>query len=226
MRVLLAEDDPSIAAALAAALRDSGHVVDVAASGRLADIALRDHEYELLVLDLGLLELDGGEVLRRLRTRGAGVSVLVVTARDSLAERVRVLDLGADDFLVKPFALSEFGARVRALQRRAGNRGVPEMQLGCLRLDLLGRRAWVAQAPLELTAREFSLLEAMALRVDRVTSRATLAAAVCGQDQDLTGNGLDIAMHRLRRKLAGSGTGVRTVRGLGYLLEQTNDGPA
>ena len=146
--------------------------------------------------------------------------VLVVTARDGLPERIRVLDLGADDYLVKQLALSEFEARVRALLRRASSRGVPELQLGRLRLDLPGHRAWIDETALELTAREFGLLEALALRPDRVTSRAQLIEALCDWDQELTDNGLDIAIHRLRRKLHGSGTGVRTIRGLGYLLEE------
>ena len=223
MRILLAEDDLSIAEGLCAALRHGGHAVDHAPQGNLADAALRDHDYDLLVLDLGLPALDGSEVLRRLRHRGTGMPVLVVTARDGLAERIRVLDLGADDYLVKPFALAEFEARVRALLRRASSQGKPELQLGRLRLDLPGHRAWIGQAPLELTAREFGLLEALALRVDRVTSRTQLIAALCDWDQELTDNGLDIAIHRLRRKLHGSGTGVRTIRGLGYLLEETDD---
>lgn len=223
MRILLAEDDSSIAEAICASLRHGGHAVDHVASGSLADTALRDNNYDLLVLDLGLPALDGSEVLRRLRSRGAGLPVLVVTARDGLPERIRVLDLGADDYLVKPFVLSEFEARVRALLRRAGNRGVPEMQLGRLRLDLPGHRAWIDSDPLELTAREFGLLEALALRADRVTSRAQLIEALCDWDQELTDNGLDIAIHRLRRKLQGSGTGVRTIRGLGYLLEEDSE---
>ena len=223
MRILLAEDDLSIADGIRASLRRGGHAVDHVADGGLADAALRDHDYDLLVLDLGLPTLDGSEVLRRLRHRGTGMPVLVVTARDGLAERIRVLDLGADDYLVKPFALAEFEARVRALLRRASSQGKPELQLGRLRLDLPGHRAWIGQAPLELTAREFGLLEALALRVDRVTSRTQLIAALCDWDQELTDNGLDIAIHRLRRKLHGSGTGVRTIRGLGYLLEETDD---
>jgi len=223
MRILLAEDDASIAEGICASLRHGGHAVDHAARGNLADTALRDHDYDLLVLDLGLPSLDGSEVLRRLRRRGTGMPVLVVTARDGLAERIRLLDLGADDYLVKPFALAEFEARVRALLRRASSQGRPELQLGRLRLDLPGHRAWIDQAPLELTAREFGLLEALALRVDRVTSRAQLIAALCDWDQELTDNGLDIAIHRLRRKLHGSGTGVRTIRGLGHLLEETDE---
>jgi two-component system OmpR family response regulator len=220
MRILLAEDDPSIAEGICGSLRHGGHAVDHVANGRLADQALLDHDYDLLVLDLGLPQLEGSEVLRRLRNRGASLPVLVVTARDGLPERIRVLDLGADDYLVKPFALSEFEARVRALLRRSSSKGVPEMLLGRLRLDLPGHRAWVDQAPLELTAREFGLLEALALRADRVTSRAQLIEALCDWDQELTDNGLDIAIHRLRRKLRDSGTTVRTIRGLGYLLEE------
>jgi two-component system, OmpR family, response regulator len=189
MRILLAEDDPSIAGAICASLRHGGHAVDHVTSGSLADAALRDHDYDLLVLDLGLPSLDGSEVLRRLRGRGTVMPVLVVTARDGLPERIRVLDLGADDYLVKPFALAEFEARVRALLRRASSQGKPELELGRLRLDLPGHRAWIE--------------------------------ALCDWDQELTDNGLDIAIHRLRRKLQGSGTGVRTIRGLGYLLEET-----
>ena len=213
MRILLAEDDSSIAEGICAALRHGGHVVDHADRGNLADTALRDHEYDLLVLDLGLPGLDGSEVLKRLRSRGTSMPVLVVTARDGLAERIRVLDLGADDYLVKPFAVAEFEARVRALLRRSSSQGKPELQLGRLRMDLPGHRAWIEQTPLELTAREFGLLEA----------RAQLIAALCDWDQELTDNGLDIAIHRLRRKLRSSGTGVRTIRGLGYLLEEMDE---
>ncbi|MEO7066616.1 MAG: response regulator transcription factor [Rhodanobacter sp.] len=223
MRILLAEDDNSIAEGLCASLRRSGHAVDHVASGNLADSALRDHDYDLLVLDLGLPQLDGSEVLRRLRSRGTSMPVLVVTARDGLPERIRVLDLGADDYLVKPFALIEFEARVRALLRRVSSQGMPELCLGRLRLDLPGHRAWVDETALELTAREFGLLEALALRADRVTSRAQLVEALCDWDQELTDNGLDIAIYRLRRKLQGSGTNVRTIRGLGYLLEEGNE---
>ena len=161
-------------------------------------------------------------VLRHLRQRGSGVPVLVITAREGLAERVRVLDLGADDYLVKPFALAEFEARVRALLRRSASKGSTELRIGRLRLDLPGHRAWIGDTQLELTAREFGLIEALASRTDRLTSRAQLIEALCNWDQDLTDNGLDIAIHRLRRKLHGSGANVRTVRGLGYLLEESD----
>ncbi|MEO7072600.1 MAG: response regulator transcription factor [Rhodanobacter sp.] len=222
MRILLVEDESSIAAGLSSALRSSGHAVDQVGDGKLADAALRDHAYDLLILDLGLPLLDGSEVLRRLRGRGTGLPVLVITARANLNDRIQVLDLGADDYLVKPFALAEFEARVRALARRVASRGVPELTLGRLRLDLPGHRARLDDTPLELTAREFGLLEALVLRAERVTSRAQLIEALCDWDQGLTDNGLDIAIYRLRRKLQHSGVSVRTIRGLGYLLEESS----
>ena len=191
MRILIAEDDPSIAAGVSAALRQGGHAVDHVVDGIRADAALKDTPYDLLVLDLGLPGIDGSEVLQRVRKRGSGLPVLVITAREGLRERVRVLDLGADDYLVKPFALAEFEARVRALLRRYTTQGAPEITIGRLRLDLPGHRAWVDDKPLELTD-----------------------------------NGLDIAIYRLRRKLADSGTQVRTIRGLGYLLEEVKEADA
>ena len=130
MRILIAEDDPSISAGVSASLRQGGHAVDCVSDGTKADAALRDTPYDLLILDLGLPNLDGADVLQRLRKRGTGLPVLVITAREGLRERVRVLDLGADDYLVKPFALAEFEARVRALLRRYTSQGAPEMTLG------------------------------------------------------------------------------------------------
>ncbi|MGN6520066.1 MAG: response regulator [Dokdonella sp.] len=225
MRILIIEDDAAIADAIGAALAGAGHAVDRLDNGRQADAALHDHPYDLVVLDLGLPDVDGVELLRRLRSRADAVPVLVATAREELEERVRALDLGADDSLVKPFALREFEARARALLRRRTTQGVPELQLGRMRLDLPRRRAQVGDSPLELTPREFGLLEALASRLDRVMSREQLIEALCSWDATLTDNGLDIAVYRLRRKLDGSGVRIRTVRGLGYLLE-AGDGPA
>jgi two-component system OmpR family response regulator len=223
VRVLVIEDEAAIADAIGAALTNAGHAVDRLASGRLADAALRDHPYDLIVLDLGLPDVDGIELLRRLRLRADAVPVLVATAREALEERVHALDLGADDYLVKPFALREFEARVRALLRRRTTQGVPELQIGRLRIDLPRRRAHVDDEPLELTPREFGLLEALAARLDRVMSREQLIDALCTWDTTLTDNGLDIAVYRLRRKLEGSDVRIRTVRGLGYLLEADDD---
>ncbi|MEO6076132.1 MAG: response regulator transcription factor [Dokdonella sp.] len=222
MRVLVAEDDRSIAAALCASLRESGHAVDHASDGALADCAVRENVYDLVVLDLGLPSLDGSEVLARMRRNGNLIPVLAVTAREGLQERIRVLDLGADDYLVKPFALSELQARVRALLRRVASQGAPDLRIGRLRLDFPGRRAHVDGRELDLTARDFSLLEAMVLRSPRVISRAQLIDALCSWDEELTDNGLDIAIHRLRKKLLESGTGIRTIRGIGYLFQEVD----
>jgi two-component system OmpR family response regulator len=220
MRILLVEDDSSIAAATVATLRSHSHAVDHVADGVEADLALCDVDYDLLILDLGLPRLDGSEVLRRLRSRHASIPVLVITAREALNDRIRILDLGADDYLVKPFAIAEFEARVRALLRRSVSHGTSHLNVGQLRLDIAGHRAWIGDKPLELTAREFGLIEALAARSHRVTNRAQLVEAMCSWDQDLTDNGLDIAIHRVRRKLKGSGATIRTIRGLGYLLEE------
>ncbi|MBN8797915.1 MAG: winged helix-turn-helix domain-containing protein, partial [Stenotrophomonas nitritireducens] len=176
--------------------------------------------YDMLILDLGLPSLEGTAVLQRLRQRGDSLPVLVVTARDGLQERVRTLDLGADDYLIKPFAVDELEARVRAQLRRVTSNGQPELRIGRLRLDLPGHRVWMNTDPLELTAREFGLLSALATRPDRISSRAQLVEALCSWDEELTDNGLDIALHRLRRKLRPGGMGIRTVRGLGYMLEE------
>lgn len=219
MRILVVEDDCAIAHGLCTGLRESGHAVDHLSDGRQAALGLRDQTHDLLILDLGLPYLSGDRLLLDLRKTDNKVPVLVVTARDSIEERVRILDLGADDYLVKPFAYAEFAARVRALMRRHVNQGAPEMRLGQLRLDVPGRRGWVGSHELDLTAREFGLLAALATRQERLTSRSQLIEALCDWNEELTDNGLDIALYRLRRKLKESGTSIRTVRGLGYMLE-------
>ncbi|MGH8191576.1 MAG: response regulator [Rhodanobacteraceae bacterium] len=224
MRMLVVEDDAAIADAVCSSLERAGHVVDRLANGKAATAALQEHAFGLVVLDLGLPGEDGSEVLRRLRSAHDGTPVLIITAREEVDLRVRTLDLGADDYLVKPFSLAEFDARVRALLRRQSNRGVPTLQLGNLSIDLTGRRVLLGDQPLELTAREFALLEILASRRNRVTPREHVIEALCTWNDALTDNGLDIAVHRLRRKLSGSGVNLRTVRGLGYLLE-ADDGP-
>ena len=218
MRILVVEDDPAIAEALCAGLRDSGHAVDHLSDGRQARCALQDRTHDLLILDLGLPYLSGDRLLHELRKAQNSLAVFIVTARDGMEERIRVLDLGADDYLVKPFAYAN-QARVRALLRRQVAHGRTEILLGQLRLDIAGRRGWVGDRELELTAREFGLLSALATRQERLTSRAQLIEAICDWNKELTDNGLDIAVHRLRRKLKDSGASVRTVRGLGYILK-------
>ena len=225
MRILVVEDDAAIANAVCDVLQRAGHTVDHLNDGRQALTALREHAFALVVLDLGLPGAEGGEILRKLRADADPVPVLVITAREELDQRVRALDLGADDYLVKPFALAEFAARVRALLRRRAAQGVPTLRIGHLSIDIAGRRAMLDHAPLELTAREFGLLEALLLRRGRVTPREQLIETLCKWDETLSDNGLDIAVYRLRRKLGNSGVQLRTVRGLGYLLEEGSDDP-
>lgn len=226
MRILIAEDDSAIAAALKASLAECGHAVDNVDDGISADHALSNEAYDLLVLDLGLPRMEGNQVLRLARARGSNIAVMVITARDRVADRVQVLDSGADDYLVKPFELAEFLARSRALLRRRSSGGVPELLVGRLRVNIGARRAWLDDVPLELTAREHALLEALLARQQRVVSRTQLTEALCDWEQDLTSNGLDISIHRLRRKLRHSGAHIRTIRGLGYLLEPTETAQA
>lgn len=214
-----------LADGLARALRQSSYVVDWVHDGKQADSWLASQNYDLVILDLGLPWLEGGEVLRRLRERRQRLPVLILSAREALEERVRLLDLGADDYLVKPVALSELEARVRALIRRG--RAVPEPMLcvGALRLDTVGKRAWLADAPLELTAREWASLEYLATRVNRVVSKEQIIDALYGWDQEITPNAVEKSMSRLRAKLEPAGILIRAVRGLGYFLE-VRDAPA
>jgi len=222
---LIVEDERKLAQVLSSALQAEHYDVVVATTGEDGFYRANAELFDLVVLDLMLPGRSGLEILHTLRQRRIETPVLILTARDGLDDRVLGLDLGADDYLVKPFALSEFEARVRALLRRRTTQGVPELKLGRLRLDLPRRRAHIDEAPLELTPREFGLLETLVARLDRVMSREQLIDALCTWDTSLTDNGLDIAVHRLRRKLENSGVHVRTVRGLGYLLE-VDDAPA
>ena len=224
MRILVAEDDVSIAQALVHALRDVGHVVDHVADGSLADLAVRDSPYDAVVLDLGMPRMDGIEVIRRSRSRGDEAGILVVTARDGIGDRVQALDAGADDFLVKPFALAEFSARVRALLRRRHGGTRMDTVIGQLRMDATGHQAWVGNRVLLLSARESALLGVLVGRAGRLVTRAQANDALCAWDAAISDNGLDIAVHRLRRKLEQSGARIRTVRGLGYLIEAEIDG--
>jgi len=180
MRILLIEDEAILSDGLARALRQSGYLVEVAADGLTADQWLASAEFDLCVLDLGLPGLDGSEVLRRLRGRRQRMPVLVLSAREALEERVRLLDLGADDYVVKPIALSEFEARVRALARRGQGSYDTEIVLGRLRLDTAGKRAWLDDVPLELGAREWAALEYLARRVNRIVNKEQMIEALYG----------------------------------------------
>ncbi|MDR1075499.1 MAG: response regulator [Xanthomonadaceae bacterium] len=226
MRILVAEDDTAIATALRDSLTEAGHVVDRVLDGASAERALLSEPYDLLVLDLGLPQRDGMAVLERIRDKRKETAVLIVTARDDVDDRIHALDLGADDYMVKPFVLAEFLARTRALLRRSVSGGVPMLPVGKLEINLSARRIWREGQEIELTAREFALLEALVTRLDQVVSRTRLTDSLSNWDQEITDNGLDISIHRLRRKLHGTGARIRTVRGLGYLLEACEDSDA
>jgi two-component system, OmpR family, response regulator len=224
VRLLLVEDDPLLADGLARSLGQSGFVVDHAADGASADHMLLNQAYDLIILDLGLPgALDGMSVLRRLRRRASGSSsapVLILTARAGLEDRVKGLDLGADDYMVKPFQLPELEARARALVRRGKFGASPQIVHGRLRFDTVGRRALIDDQPLELSARELSMLETLLLSAGRVVSKEQLAEQLTGWGEAVGANAIEVYIHRLRRKLETAGVSVRTVRGLGYLLEK------
>jgi two-component system OmpR family response regulator len=220
MRILIAEDDPVLADGLHKSLRRSEFAVDLVHDGEQADHTLAVQNYDLLILDLGLPKIDGFEVLRRLRRRGSAVPVLILTARDAVADRVKGLDLGADDYLTKPFELPELEARVRALIRRGQSGGSSLLTHGPLTLDLAGRRATLDGVPVELSAREIGVLEVLMLRSGRVVNKEQLADQIYGQGEEVGANAIEVYVHRLRKKLEPAGVVIRTIRGLGYLLEK------
>ena len=220
MRILVVEDDPVLGDGLSRSLRHAGYAVDTAQDGKLADDLLSVHSFDLVVLDLGLPGLDGLEVLRRLRRRPSSAPVLILTARDEVEDRVAGLDLGADDYMVKPFNLAELEARVRALVRRAQSATTARITHGALTLDIAARRAFVGSDALELSAREVSLLEALLLSAGRVVSKDQLADRLYGVSDEVGPNAIEVFVHRLRRKIEPAGVVIRTIRGLGYLVEK------
>ncbi len=220
MRLLIVEDDALIADGLVRAMRAAGHAVDHAPDGVTADDALRQYPYSLVILDLGLPKLDGIEVLKRLRQRDSSVPVLVLTARDALTDRIAGLDAGADDYLVKPFDLPEFEARVRALLRRRQTSIAGRIRIGDLIVDATGRSAYFGDIRVELSSREFGVLETLARRAGRVVSKDQLLEALTGWDEDVGTNAIEVYVHRLRRKLEPASVQIRTLRGLGYLIEK------
>jgi DNA-binding response OmpR family regulator len=219
MRILIVEDDKSVADGLLASLRQAGNAVDHAPSGEVALAAAGAEHYDVILLDIGLPGIDGFEVLRRLREAKNPASVLVLTAYDAVEDRVRGLDLGADDYLAKPFALPELEARIRMLARRTQAVRAAEIQLGALTLDTVGRRARANGKPLDLTAREWGLLEYLVMRAGQVVSKDRLIQALWSWDKEVSPNALEVHMSRLRAKLAEAGLEIRTIRGFGYLIE-------
>lgn len=228
MHVLLVEDDAVLADGLHRILTGHGMAVDVLRSGTDADAMLSQPEaagIAVLVLDIGLPGIDGFEVVRRLRARGAATPVLLLTARDAVEDRVRGLELGADDYLVKPFAMPELVARVRALARRHAPK--PQvLALGGLTLDSVTRRARVGERALDLSAREWAVLEYLLQHAARVVSKQQIIDAILPFGDDMTLNAVEVYISRLRLKLADAGIAIRTIRGFGYMLEVEPDTPA
>jgi len=220
MRILIAEDDDVLADGLTRSLRQSGYAVDHVASGLEADSALSTQNFDLLILDLGLPRMSGLEVLKRLRARGAMLPVLILTASDSVDERVKGLDLGADDYMAKPFALTELEARVRALVRRGAGGGGTLIRHGPLTFDQVGRVAFLNEQMLELSARELGLLEILLARTGRLVSKEQLVDHLCEWGEEVSNNAIEVYVHRLRKKIEVGGIRIATVRGLGYCLDK------
>lgn len=213
------EDDAALARSISALLRAGGHAVDHVATGEDALSVVGSEPYALAILDVGLPDMDGFAVLAELRRRGEKLPVLMLTARDALDDRVRGLDLGADDYLRKPFDPEELEARVRALGRRRGGDPTPELSVGTLTLNRSAGTASVAGRSLDLRRREMAVLEALAMRAGQVVPRELLIGEVFGFDEPVGGNALEVHVTRLRGKLAPDGPGIRTVRGVGYMLD-------
>jgi len=223
MRILIAEDDAILADGLTRSLRQAGYSVDCVGSGVEADAALTTSEFSLLILDIGLPRLSGLDVLKRLRARGSQTPVLLLTALDGVDDRVRGLDLGADDYLPKPFALAELEARARALLRR-GASASPVLTHGPLSYDTIGKVAEANGQVLDLSARELSLLEALLLRPGRMVGKEQLIDQLCQWGEEVSSNAIEVYVHRLRRKLESAGVRIVTVRGLGYCLDRPSAG--
>ncbi len=222
-RLLLVEDDGSLAAGVARALGLEGHSVEHLGSGEAALARIAEAAFEVVILDVGLPGIDGFEVLRRLRLAGHSMPVLVLTARDAVGDRVHGLDLGADDYMTKPFALPELAARVRALIRRVQADAGPRTSHGPLELDRAGRRAYLCGAPLELAAREWAVLQILLEKVEKVVSKESFIESLTSWEEDLSSNAIEVYISRLRAKLEPAGIRIRTVRGFGYMLEEFRD---
>lgn len=216
MRLLLAEDDQMIGESVQRGLRQDGYAVDWVRDGVAAEHALADHDYDLVLLDLGLPGKDGIHFLEDLRRRQNRIPVLVLTARDAVADRVRGLDAGADDYLVKPFDFDELSARIRALVRRQSGRAEPEVVIGKLRVNLASHGVFLADLPIVLSAREFSLLRALLEQPGVPLSRARLEESIYGWDEEVESNAVEVYIHSLRRKLGPEW--IRNLRGVGYLI--------
>ncbi len=222
MRILLVEDDPMLGSATRQALRDAAHAVDWVLDGASALTAAQGGEYELMLLDLGLPKRDGLSVLQTLRQAGNHLPILILTARDALEDRVRGLDLGADDYLVKPFESAELLARIRAVARRQGGQAAPVLSNGALELDPVTREVRYQGQTQRLTAREYALLHALLLRPGAILSRSELEDRIYGWNEEVESNAVEFLIHSLRKKLAPEV--IKNVRGVGWLVPRVEPG--
>jgi DNA-binding response OmpR family regulator len=221
MRILLAEDDPSLGDTIQSWLRLDQHAVDWVRRGDSADTALKTHHYDCVLLDRGLPGLSGDALLAQLRAAGNPVPVILITAFNALADRVEGLDLGADDYLVKPFELEEMSARIRAAARRGASRAGNRLEHAGIALDTDAKQASLDGKPVALTAREYHVLYALLLRRKAIVTRAQIEETLYGWGEEVESNAIEVYIHNLRRKL-GSGS-IVTVRGLGYRLKNDDD---
>jgi two-component system response regulator QseB len=222
MRLLLAEDDRMIGASIQAGLMQDGFAVDWVQDGRAAELALAENVHDLVVLDLGLPRTEGLDVLRAMRLRGDTRPVLIVTARDTVADRVVGLDAGADDYVVKPFELAELGARIRALLRRSTGRADPVVAFGDIELFPVTREVRLRGEPVAVSGREFGLLEALLARPGAVLSRAQLEDKLYGWNEEVESNTVEVHIHSLRKKLGADA--IRNVRGVGWMISKPAGG--
>ena len=220
MRILLVEDHVELSRWVGRALEKSLYTVERSLNGADADARLATERYDLVILDLSLARMDGLEVLRRLRARGSRTPVLIVTARTEVSDRVRGLDLGADDYLAKPFEIDELEARIRALLRRSQSGGETRPACGELVLDPASHAFELAGKVLNLTPREHAVLESLLLRAGKVVAKDQLHQRLFPLESEAKADAIEVYVHRLRRKLEGAGVRIVTLRGLGYLLEE------
>ena len=219
MRLLLVEDDVMVASGMKLGLCDAGYTVDWVGSGERAEQALDKDSFDLAIVDIGLPGMDGLELTRRLRSQGLSMPVLMLTARDALQDRVQGLDLGADDYMVKPFELPELLARLRALLRRSQAATSAVLGFGPLEMDTAHRRVTLSGQPMELGPREWSVLEYLLIQAPKPAAKDKLLQALTGWDKEITLNAIEVYVSRLRGKLEPAGVALRAIRGFGYRLE-------